>query len=295
MRTGIENTSQFQGGAQDHDEGSGPRQTPLLLPIRVLYTINASPQFLLARQRRKVHVVPVASRKESTEAWPPPVPAGNTNGWQRFAKVPLRTCLGAVCTSSPELLADRSHDYSVYVLDPLESTSTEDSHAASDSESLADTRLSNPSPSSCLLREGVSIGMGLMSWCISDDRVVVPGIDDDDDGCVVGKLVKDRGADALEVVISLRETTVQSQQQHALSLSSFGFYPTPTASPSNCSSQANARHSLIMPSSPKAHSLSGFPESSQSSIGSVDLYRESVAEGGETSTPEAASSGPTAR
>jgi hypothetical protein len=47
--------------------------------------------------------------------------------------------------------------------------------------------------------------MGLMSWCISDDRVAVPGIDDDDDGCVVGKLVKDRGADALEVVISLRE------------------------------------------------------------------------------------------
>lgn len=49
--------------------------------------------------------------------------------------------------------------------------------------------------------------MGLMSWCIADDRVAIPGVSDneDDDGWVIGKLVMDRGADALEVVIFFRE------------------------------------------------------------------------------------------
>lgn len=110
---------------------------------------------------------------------------------------------------SPELLADRCRDYSVYVLDPLESASTESNHATSNSESLpSDSRTSDTTPSSYLIREGVSIGMGLMSWCIADDRVAVPGVgddDDDDDGCAIGKLVVDRGAEALEVVIFLRE------------------------------------------------------------------------------------------
>ena len=68
---------------------------------------------------------------------------------------------------------------------------------------------SDPTLSSCLLREGVSIGMGLMSWCLSENCVADCGVDDED-GCVTGKLVKDRGTDALEIVISLREVYTQT-------------------------------------------------------------------------------------
>lgn len=108
---------------------------------------------------------------------------------------------------SPELLADRSRDYSVYVLDPLESTSTTGSCMSSQSGSLpADSHISDGASSAGALRKGVSTGMGLMSWCLSNDFAAVIGVnDDDDDGCVIGRLVKDRGVDALEVVVFLRE------------------------------------------------------------------------------------------
>ena len=77
------------------------------------------------------------------------------------------------------------------------------------------------------------MGMGLLSWCRSDDcnNACQTG-EGNEEGYVIGKLVKDRGADALEVVISLREvcflafefkhqnifqqTALQTKHQHAL-------------------------------------------------------------------------------
>lgn len=71
----------------------------------------------------------------------------------------------------------------------------------------ADSHISDGATSPGALRKGVSTGMGLMSWCLSNDFSAVIGVndDDDDDGCVIGRLVKDRGVDALEVVLFLRE------------------------------------------------------------------------------------------
>ena len=50
------------------------------------------------------------------------------------------------------------------------------------------------------------MGMGLLSWCRSDDcnNARQTG-EDNEEGYVIGKLVKDQGADALEVVMSLWE------------------------------------------------------------------------------------------
>lgn len=70
----------------------------ILLVVRVLYTINASPQFLLARHRRRVQVLPITWHEESMEAASVSVPAHSIIGLQKFAKVPLKTCLGAVCS-----------------------------------------------------------------------------------------------------------------------------------------------------------------------------------------------------
>ena len=60
----------------------------------------------------------------------------------------------------------------------------------------------SPSPGG----DGISMGMGLLSWYHSDDcnNACQTG-EDNEEGYVIGKLVKDRGADALEVVMSLRE------------------------------------------------------------------------------------------
>ena len=77
------------------------------------------------------------------------------------------------------------------------------------------------------------MGMGLLSWCHSDgcNNARQTG-EDHEEGCVIGKLVKDQGADALEVVMSLQEvcflafefkhqnifqqTALQTQHQHVL-------------------------------------------------------------------------------
>ena len=69
--------------------------TPLTV-VRVLYTLNASPQFLLARQRRKV-IVELIIEDEGNEPAPTSERMGTACANQRYAKVSLKTCLGAVC------------------------------------------------------------------------------------------------------------------------------------------------------------------------------------------------------
>jgi hypothetical protein len=125
-------------------------------PVRILYTINSSPQYILARPS---HSLPTTSLH-------PPI----------YATCPLKPCLDAICRSSPELVHDSSRDFSVYVLDPLESLSDPDSHA-----------------------RGVAVGLGLMSWALLAD----------DDKQVTGTLITTaNGEEALEVILALREVRV---------------------------------------------------------------------------------------
>ena len=123
---------------------------------------------------------------------------------------------------SPELLADCARDYSVYVLDPLESSSNDgnSSHVSGSPNPDAQVVSSSSSLSSCPGEDGISIGMGLLSWCLSDDRTSTPRTgEDNEEGYVIGKLVRDRGVDALEVVMSLREVRFPNfalERQHML-------------------------------------------------------------------------------
>jgi hypothetical protein len=151
--------------------------------LRVLYTINSSPQYILARSHSKVPVTLIESPVQDKPL---------------YANVCLKTCLDTICRSSPELIQDISRDFSLYVLDPLESNSAPAPVNISSEDS--DASLNNPS-SSMEQPRGVAVGLGLMSWALSAD--------DSDAMTIVGTLVKQsNGQEALEVIFALREVCV---------------------------------------------------------------------------------------
>ena len=155
--------------------------------LRLLYTINSSPQYILARSHTSVPVTLV----------PPEGVADGDNAAQPiYGSVLLKTCLNTICRSSPELVQDNCRDFSLYVLDPLESNSAP-----------APVRISNanrePSKPSLSLEQprGVAVGLGLMSWALYSD--------DTDPVTVVGTIVKQgTSQEALEVIFALREVSL---------------------------------------------------------------------------------------
>ncbi|KAG7449764.1 uncharacterized protein BT62DRAFT_1073182 [Guyanagaster necrorhizus] len=147
--------------------------------LRVLYTVNNSPQYILARSLCPVTV---------SFLWPTD---GQNAGGIEYASVSLKACIETLCTTSPELLQSDNRDFSVYVLDPLESESAP-----------GRVNISNESEGTQTAEEqvlGVAVGLGLMSWALSAD----------DEGALVnGTLTRTgSGQEALEVVLALRETT----------------------------------------------------------------------------------------
>ncbi|KAF8813742.1 hypothetical protein BYT27DRAFT_7157551 [Phlegmacium glaucopus] len=159
--------------------------------LRLLYTINSSPQYILARSHTTVSVTLVPTEGV----------ANGDNAQPVYASVLLKTCLNTICRSSPELIQDHCRDFSLYVLDPLESNSAP-----------APVRIANanrePSPtktgSSLEQPRGVAVGLGLMSWALASD--------DSDPMTVVGTIVKQgTGQEALEVIFALRETVAMKQ------------------------------------------------------------------------------------
>lgn len=153
---------------------------PRRLILRLLYTINNS-NYILARSPAPVPVIPISD--EAPEDQP-------------YAAVSFKKCLEAVCRSSPEYMQDRSKDYSVYVLDPLET------HAAPApldiSNSAGGGSAEATANATAEQSRGVAVGMGLMSLALS--------VDERDSTTVVGTLGKTgTGQDALEVILALRE------------------------------------------------------------------------------------------
>jgi hypothetical protein len=89
---------------------------------------------------------------------------------------PLKPCLNTICCSSPELIHNSSRNFSIYVLDPLESLSDPNFHA-----------------------HGVTVGLSLMSWALLAD----------DNKQVTSTLITTaNGEEALEVILALREVRV---------------------------------------------------------------------------------------
>ena len=152
--------------------------------LRLLYTINSSPQYILARSHTTVPVTLV-----------PPEVANEDNIQPIYGTVLLKTCLNTICRSSPELIQDYSRDFSLYVLDPLETNSA----PAPVRISNGNRELSSTTPSSSSEQpRGVAVGLGLMSWALSSD--------DSEPMTVVGTIVKQgTGQEALEVIFALRE------------------------------------------------------------------------------------------
>lgn len=138
------------------------------LPLRILYTINAAPQYILAKS-----FTPYPVQLISVDDGPSHI----------YASTALKHCLHTICRSSPELVQDNSRDFSVYVLDPLESNSAPAPVHISDSSAHADNA------------PGVAVGLGLMSWALRDEEPVT----------AVGTLVKAGGSESLEIVFALRE------------------------------------------------------------------------------------------
>ncbi|KDQ28030.1 hypothetical protein PLEOSDRAFT_1104708 [Pleurotus ostreatus PC15] len=146
------------------------------LPLRILYTINSSPQYILARSLSAYPVQPVSECTAEDQG----------DSHQLYGTVAFKHCLDTICRSSPELLQDRSRDYSVYVLDPLESLSAPTPIGAHASSSERRSQQS-----------GVAVGLGLMSWArVSEESKSLQ---------IAGTLINN-GRAALEVVFALRET-----------------------------------------------------------------------------------------
>ncbi|PBK74132.1 hypothetical protein ARMSODRAFT_1081109 [Armillaria solidipes] len=147
--------------------------------LRVLYTVNHSPQYILARSPCPVTV----SLLRPTD--------GQHSGGIGYASVSLKSCIETICTTSPELLQSDTRDFSIYVLDPLESES-------------APGPVSIPSEAEgSKMTEGqvrgVAVGLGLMSWALAAEG---------EEALVNGTLTRTgSGQEALEVVFALRETT----------------------------------------------------------------------------------------
>jgi hypothetical protein len=156
--------------------------------LRLLYTINSSPQYILARSHTTVPVFLV----------PPEGVADGDNAQPIYGSVSLKTCLNTICRSSPELVQDNCRDYSLYVLDPLESNSA----PAPVRISNANKEPSSSKPSLSLEQpRGVAVGLGLMSWALHSD--------DSDPVTVVGTIVKQgTSQEALEVIFALREVSL---------------------------------------------------------------------------------------
>ncbi|KAJ3569592.1 hypothetical protein NP233_g4943 [Leucocoprinus birnbaumii] len=154
------------------------------LLLRVLYTINSS-SYILARSPVPVSVTLI--NEDEPEIQP-------------YGIVSFKTCLEAICRSSPEVMQDRTKDFSVYVLDPLESNVPP---APLDISNATGSRSTDAAGVAAAERSsGVAVGMGLMSWALSQEEK--------EPITVVGTLGKTgTGQDAIEVIVALRELFTQ--------------------------------------------------------------------------------------
>jgi hypothetical protein len=197
------------------------------LPLRILYTINSSPQYILARSLSAVPVVLLPQTQNTSAA---------SQSLSPYATTSLKACLDTICRSSPEIVQDVARDFSVYVLDPLESNS------APAPVNISNATLHAGLPATVEPSNGVAVGLGLMSWAL------VAG--ESDGVTVTGTLVKQgMGKEALEVIFALREvriflimfvsghrksnafTVLQTAAMQKTNLNSWATLPTSTSNP----------------------------------------------------------------
>ncbi|TFY74286.1 hypothetical protein EWM64_g9726, partial [Hericium alpestre] len=161
------------------------------LSVRIWYTINNSPQYILARSYQKLAINVLSSHGDSS----------STSGEiPVYATTSLRSCLHSMVQSSPDVMPNSFRDFALYVLDPVESCS-----APAGAMSAGGSDGSAPNSGSGRPVSGVAVALGPMSVALSSPEV---------GSTVTGTLVKtNTGEVALEVIFALRETPHIQQMQ----------------------------------------------------------------------------------
>ncbi|KDR75267.1 hypothetical protein GALMADRAFT_542740 [Galerina marginata CBS 339.88] len=230
--------------------------------LRVLYTINASPQYILAKSHTRVTVSVISPAEDSGNRVTPDA----SNSQLLYANVLLKTCLNTIRRSSPELTYDSNRDFSIYVLDPLESNSAPAPVQISNTDGSSSS--SNNGVPGTEQPRGVAVGLGLMSWALAAD--------DSDAMTVVGTLVKQtNGQEALEVIFALRETI-------AMQKPTWNIQPGSSQPPSSQESVGSTVDVMqYLPSSQSSsssyHTQSLASTSVQTRSSTADLTRETLA------------------
>ncbi|KAG6884994.1 hypothetical protein C0993_006645 [Termitomyces sp. T159_Od127] len=185
------------------------------LPLRILYTVSGS-QYILARSSSTVPVLLVPHTHTGFDS---PVEQANTTR-PEFGTASLKTCLDAICISSPELVQDKRRDFSVYVLDPLESNSAP---AQVNIPNAAPGHQSSDSRSAPEQPRGLAVALGLMSWALM--------LDERDSTPVTGTVIKlPTGQEALEIIFALKETVAMEKSSLPAALRTWGLPTEPVNS-----------------------------------------------------------------
>lgn len=157
----------------------------------------------------------------------------------RFGRIPLKTCLGAICMASPELLPDDKRDYIIYAVDPEEtlrasqlrspgpssrahSSPTHSSSATSSSRQRNDPSTSKLSSSPSRSKDVptcILVGKGFFNWALEQEG--------EGETSVTGRVRSDGrrlryengreyqdDINVLEVVIKLKESQARSKDKY---------------------------------------------------------------------------------
>ncbi|KAJ1034680.1 hypothetical protein NDA13_000937 [Ustilago tritici] len=213
------------------------------MDVKVLYTLDSSPDHtMIARLGRPVPVEIIIPNMT------PPSPLGpSSSNYQqspppprqvRFGRVPLKTCLGAVCMASPELLPDDKRDYIIYAVDPEETLRASQLPSPGSSRGHASpTRSSSASNSSCQRNDAstsklssspprpkvaapsILVGKGFFNWALEEQG--------EGETAVTGRVRSDgrrlryengreyeEDINVLEVVIKLKESQARSKDKY---------------------------------------------------------------------------------
>ncbi|GAA94922.1 uncharacterized protein L969DRAFT_96404 [Mixia osmundae IAM 14324] len=199
-------------GSPQASDGSERRR----MPIKVLYTLNFANQSRGNDQNDGNDRVPhrgsdSSSRKRSSQQeyiarWQggvevqirshvAPLPNTSASGQsdvqlgkrRDFGEVPLKTCLGAICMSRPDLILDQNKDFQVSSLDAYESHLRSREGSVSQSYGHSRQMPDSPGPSGSTRtrtstnalhlspsrrpEEGLLEGKGMLSWCLEEINV----------------------------------------------------------------------------------------------------------------------------
>ncbi|PWN17815.1 hypothetical protein BCV69DRAFT_122824 [Microstroma glucosiphilum] len=245
--------------------GSSRRRRPerRVMDVRVWYTLESSPHRMLAPLGRPtgIELLPPMRRSSNTTG---EMSGATGSATQRFGKVTLKTCLSAICISSPELILDRKKDFILYVVDPEETykaTKRQRAHRASTTQTSPSVASGSRERDTSKDPNSIFVGRGFFGWVLEEEG--------DGDTVVVGKVSSERSdrswdqssdsdqeeeeddvVEYLDVEIRMKETQAQSREQYFNMLKQFGGTTKSTSAAATPTSSGGAKRQPISASSP---------------------------------------------